>query len=64
MLSAILHQPSLEAAVIHRVASRLGHAAVPADIIEQIFLEAVESDKAIGAAFRADISAVSTAIPS
>ncbi|WP_201831657.1 serine O-acetyltransferase [Microvirga zambiensis] len=58
VLSAILHQPSLEAAVIHRVASRLGHAAVPADIIEQIFLEAVENDRTIGAAFRADISAV------
>src|SRR5829696_8440393 len=58
VLSAVLHQPSLEAAVIHRVASRLGHAAVPADIIEQIFLEAVEQDPAIGAAMRADISAV------
>ncbi len=58
VLSAILHQPSLEAAVIHRVASRLGHAALPADIIEQVFLEAVEQDKGIGQAFRADISAV------
>jgi serine O-acetyltransferase len=58
VLSAILHQPSLEAAVIHRVASRLGHAALPADIIEQVFLEAVEHDKGIGQAFRADISAV------
>ena len=58
ILSAILHQPSLEAAIIHRVASRLGHAAVPADIIEQIFLEAVEDDRTIGAAMRADISAV------
>ncbi|WP_243373821.1 serine O-acetyltransferase [Microvirga solisilvae] len=58
VLSAILHQPSLEAAVIHRVASRLGHAALPADIIEQVFLEAVEQDKSIGQAFRADISAV------
>ncbi|SCZ11207.1 serine O-acetyltransferase [Microvirga guangxiensis] len=58
VLSAILHQPSLEAAVIHRVASRLGHAALPADIIEQVFLEAVEQDKSIGEAFRADISAV------
>src|SRR5919107_1738427 len=57
-LSSLLHQPSLEAAVIHRVASRLGHAAVPADIIEQIFLEAVERDPAIGAAMRADVSAV------
>jgi serine O-acetyltransferase len=58
VLSAVLHQPSLEAAVIHRVASRLGHAAVPADIIEQIFLEAVAHDPSIGAAMRADISAV------
>jgi serine O-acetyltransferase len=58
VLSSILHQPTLEAAVIHRVALRLGHAAVPADIIEQIFLEAVEDDPAIGSAFRADISAV------
>ena len=58
ILSAILHQPSLEAAIIHRVASRLGHAAVPADIIEQIFLEAVEADRTIGEAMRADISAV------
>ncbi|MFC4173190.1 serine O-acetyltransferase [Microvirga sp. GCM10011540] len=55
---AILQQPSLEAAVIHRVACRLGHPAVAADIVEQTFLEAVERDPAIGAAFRADISAV------
>lgn len=58
VLSAILHQPSLEAAVIHRVASRLGHAALPSDIIEQVFLEAVENDRSIGTAMRADISAV------
>jgi serine O-acetyltransferase len=58
VLTALLHQPSLEAAVIHRVSSRLGHAAVSSDIIEQIFLEAVEQDASIGAAFRADINAV------
>lgn len=58
VLSAILNQPSLEAAVIHRVASRLGHAVLPADIIEQTFLEAAEQDRGIGQAFRADISAV------
>ena len=46
VLSSVLHQPSLEAAVIHRVASRLGHAGVPADIIEQTFLEAVDDDRA------------------
>jgi len=58
ILGAILQQPSLEAAVIHRVALRLGHSALPSDIIEQAFLEAVEQDETIGAAFRADINAV------
>ncbi len=58
VLGAILQQPSLEAAVIHRVASRLGHGALPQDIIEQTFLEAVAEERAIADAFRADISAV------
>ena len=58
VLGAILQQPSLEAAVVHRVASRLNHGALPADIIEQTFLEAISEDPAVGAAFRADINAV------
>jgi serine O-acetyltransferase len=58
VLGAVVQQPSLEAAVIHRVACRLGHPALSGDIIEQTFLEAVERDLSIGAAFRADISAV------
>lgn len=58
ILGAVLQQPSLEAAVIHRVASRLGHPALASDIIEQTFQEAVERDSGIGAAFRADINAV------
>jgi serine O-acetyltransferase len=58
VLGAVLQQPSLEAAVIHRVACRLGHPALPGDIIEQTFQEAVERDLGLGAAFRADISAV------
>lgn len=62
-LSTILHQPSLEAAVIHRVAWRLGHPALSADLIEQTFLEAVERESAIGAAFRADIMAVADRDP-
>jgi serine O-acetyltransferase len=57
-LATILNQPSLEAAVIHRVAWRLGHPALSADLIEQIFQEAVADDPAIGEAFRADITAV------
>ncbi len=58
VLTTILNQPSLEAAVIHRVTSRLNHRAMPADIIEQAFLEAVRQDPSIGEAFRADINAV------
>ncbi|MET0531311.1 MAG: serine O-acetyltransferase [Microvirga sp.] len=58
VLTAILNQPSLEAAVIHRVTSRLNHRAIPADIIEQVFLEAADQDKSIGESFRADINAV------
>jgi serine O-acetyltransferase len=58
LLASILNQPNLEAAVVHRIASRLGHAAVPADLIEQAYLEAVAQDPAIGQAFRADAVAV------
>jgi len=57
-LSAVLHQPSLDEAVAHRVASRLDHPALAADIIEQTFHEAFADDPALGEAFRADIGAV------
>jgi serine O-acetyltransferase len=57
-LATILHQSSLEAAVIHRVAWRLGHPALGADIIEQTYLAAVEADPSLGEAFRADLMAV------
>jgi serine O-acetyltransferase len=58
VLGSVLQQPSLEAAVIHRVAGRLAHPSLAADMIEQAFQEAVESDPSLGAAFRADINAV------
>lgn len=57
-LGTVLQQPSLEAAVIHRVATRLDHEALGADIIEQTYLEAVALEPQIGKAFRADIRAV------
>jgi len=57
-LATVLQQPSLEAAVIHRVATRLGHAALGADIVEQTFLEAIGQEPRIGEAIRADIRAV------
>jgi serine O-acetyltransferase len=58
MLTSLLNHETLEAAVVHRVASRLGHASVPSDLIEQTFLEALQAEPAIGDAFRADIAAV------
>lgn len=58
VLSTILNQPHLDAAIIHRVAARLGHPVIPADLIAQTFTEAVGDDPAIAEAFRADIAAV------
>lgn len=63
VIAAILNQPSLEAAVIYRVASRLGHQTLSADLIAQAFLEAVEAEPTIGEAFRADINAVADRDP-
>jgi serine O-acetyltransferase len=62
-LGTVLNQPSLEAAVIHRIAWRLGHPALSADLIEQTYLEAVADDRSIGEAFRADITAVADRDP-
>ena len=52
------NQPSFEAAVAHRVAARLGHPAVTADLVEQAFAEALADDKTIAAGMRADVVAV------
>ncbi|HEV2557016.1 MAG TPA: serine O-acetyltransferase [Microvirga sp.] len=62
-LGTVLNQPSLEAAVIHRIAWRLGHPALSADLIEQTYLEAAADDRSIGEAFRADITAVADRDP-
>lgn len=58
ILSTILNQPGLDSAVVHRVAARLGHPVIPADLIAQTFLEAVGEDQGISEGFRADIAAV------
>jgi serine O-acetyltransferase len=58
LLSTILNQPSLDAAITHRVAARLGHPVVPADLIAQSFDEALAADPSIREAFRADMVAV------
>jgi serine O-acetyltransferase len=53
----ILHHDALEGAVAHRVAQRLDHADVSADLIRQAFREAIDDQPALGEAFRADIVA-------
>jgi serine O-acetyltransferase len=58
ILASVLNQPSFEAAVSHRVAARLGHPAVPADLIEQAFAEALAADATVGPGMRADVVAV------
>jgi serine O-acetyltransferase len=58
ILSTVLNQRSLEEAISHRVAARLGHPAVPTDLIAQTFDEALASDGGISEGFRADVAAV------
>ncbi|MGJ0507468.1 MAG: serine O-acetyltransferase [Methylocystis sp.] len=56
-MGELLSRHSLEEAVIHRVSGRLGAPAMDAAAIADAFLTALESEPAIGDAFRADIAA-------
>jgi serine O-acetyltransferase len=58
LYATILNQETLDAAIAHRLAARLGHSDVPAEILRQTFLDIIGRDPAIGDAFRADILAV------
>jgi serine O-acetyltransferase len=58
LLTSILNHDSLESAIVHRIAARIGHPVVPADLVEQTFLEALAAEPKISEAFRADIAAV------
>src|SRR5689334_12865527 len=55
--STILHHDTLEAAVVHRVSERLQHPDVSGELIRQAYSDALQSDRSIGIAFRADIVA-------
>jgi serine O-acetyltransferase len=57
LYSSVLHHDTLEAAVVNRVAERLDHADVSAELIRQAYADALEDDRAIGDAFRADMMA-------
>jgi serine O-acetyltransferase len=58
VLASVLNQTGFEQAVTHRIAARLGHAAMSGDLIAQTFDEALAADPSISAAIRADIMAV------
>lgn len=63
LIANVLNQESFEAAVAHRVASRLDHSDMPSGLIRQTFHEAIADDPAIGEGFRADLLAVADRDP-
>lgn len=58
IVATILNHATLEGAVSHRVAARLGHPSLPAELVAHGFHEAIAADSRIGESFRADIGAV------
>lgn len=56
--SSVLHHDRLEDAVVHRIAERLDHSALSGDLIRQAYNDALEADRDLGNAFRADLVAV------
>ncbi|HEX8164214.1 MAG TPA: serine O-acetyltransferase [Beijerinckiaceae bacterium] len=63
ILTMILNHTTLESAVAHRVAARLGHPTLCADLIGQTFGEAIAAEPSIGEAFRSDLLAVADRDP-
>jgi serine O-acetyltransferase len=63
IITTILNHSTLEAAIVHRVAARLGHPVLCGDLIAQTYREAIEADPVIGEAFRADLAAVADRDP-
>lgn len=61
--STILHHDTLEAAVTHRIAERLAHPDVSADLIRQAYASALEDQKSFSLDIRADIIAVNDRDP-
>lgn len=58
LYATILNQPSLEDAVMHRIAERLGHADLSADILRQTFDAMLDANPEWSQIVRVDIQAV------
>jgi serine O-acetyltransferase len=61
--STILHNDTLEAAVVYRLAERLDHAALSGELIRKAYADALEDVPALGEAFRADLMATADRDP-
>lgn len=59
----VLNHKTLDAAICHRLAQRLGHEDVPADLIRQTFDRVLAEDPSIAEAFRVDLAAVADRDP-
>jgi serine O-acetyltransferase len=59
----ILNEPTFEQALIHRLATLLGDAFLPAEALASILLNQVHAEPSIGNAMRADIAAVAERDP-
>ncbi|KAB2854104.1 MAG: serine O-acetyltransferase [Bauldia sp.] len=57
LYSSILHHDTLEGAVVNRLAERLDHPDVSAELIRQAYADALDDDPSLGEVFRADIVA-------
>ena len=57
IFSSILHHDTLETAVVNRIAERLDHQDVSAELIRQAYADALEDQPSIGDTFRVDIVA-------
>ncbi len=58
IFASVLNHDTLESIVVHRLAARLAHADVSADLIRQVYAELIARDLSVGEAFRADLIAV------
>jgi serine O-acetyltransferase len=59
----VLNHVRLDAAICHRLAQRLGHEDVPADLIRQTFDRVLAEDPSLSEAFRMDLAAVADRDP-
>ena len=56
--ASVLHHDTLEAAVVHRIVERLNHPDASGELLRQAYADAIQDDRSIGLAMRADILAV------